>query len=298
MTRNFSPLEFTAKSATPSRTSCMQALGDLKTLISREIAHQALLGLIRGFNHTMVGELAKTCPLSGRAFLDVGASVHGYALEAALERGVALYEGIDLGISRHWRSPVVEFVNPEGSRGRLRQMNAEKLEFPDESFDCLLSISTFEHFLQPAAVLQEMYRVLRRGSVALVSFEPIWTASYGHHLHHFGEVSNLVPPWSHLFLSEEQMRGVLGRLPWPTRAPIDLEGALHWIYHAQDLNRFDIHALRIVFERSPFEIAQFYPLRDEVSTELYGIAAYLSRILPYTADELLNKGLSFLLRKH
>jgi SAM-dependent methyltransferase len=276
----------------------MQTLGNLKTLIGREIANQTLLGLIRGFNHSMVGELAKACSLSGRAFLDVGASVHGYALEAALERGVALYEGIDLGVSRHWRSPIVEFVSPAGSRGRLRQMNAEKLEFPDESFDCLLSISTFEHFLQPAAVLQEMHRVLRPGSVALISFEPIWTASYGHHLHHFGAVSDLVPLWGHLFLSEEQMRQVLGRQPWPSDAPINIENALRWIYRGGDINRFDIQALRIFFEESPFEIAWYQPLRDEISPERCGIAAYVSQLVPYAEDELLTKGLSFLLRKH
>lgn len=275
----------------------MQKLTDLKTLISRETADHPHLGPIRGFNHTMVGELAKNCPLSGHALLDVGASVHGYALEAALERGVILYEGIDIGVSRHWKSPRIEFTSPDGRIGRLREMNAERLEFPEDSFDCLLTISTFEHFLRPAVVLAEMHRVLRHGGVALVSFEPVWTASYGHHLHHFGEVNNLVPPWSHLFLTEEQMCEVLARQPWPSNAPIDAEDAIHWIYYGKDINRFDIRELRDFFLKSDFEIVWMHSIPDKPSDSHATVAAYVSRIVPYTADELLTRGLSLLLRK-
>jgi SAM-dependent methyltransferase len=109
----------------------------------------------------MIGELNKIYPVAGSKLLDVGASPRGYALEAAVAYGVAIYEGIYIGESQYWNASVVEFVGPEGQAGRLREMNAETLKFDEGTFDCLLSISTFEHFLKPDIVLSEMHRVLR-----------------------------------------------------------------------------------------------------------------------------------------
>ncbi|MBE7212376.1 MAG: hypothetical protein INR65_15250, partial [Gluconacetobacter diazotrophicus] len=63
-------------------------LDALRGILDQETAGQAHLADIRRFNHSMVGELGKCCPLEGCSLLDLGASVHGYALEAALERGV------------------------------------------------------------------------------------------------------------------------------------------------------------------------------------------------------------------
>ena len=142
-----------------------------------------------------------------------------------------------------------------------------------------------------------MFRVLRPGGVALVSFEPVWTASYGHHLHHFGAVSDLVPPWTHLFLSKDQMRAVLDRQAWPADAPIDRAEALDWIYDGDGINRYTLSQLRKYFEGSRFEIDWLVPLVDESTVEQEAVAAYLARSLPYSAAEMLTRGLSLLLRK-
>ena len=273
------------------------SLGTLRGILDREVAAAPHLDGLRRFNHLMVSELGKCCPLAGRAVLDLGASVHGYALEGALERGVARYEGIDWGVAWHWGAQSVEVAGPDGRTGNLRQMDAEQLDFPDGTFDCLLSVSTFEHFHGPERVLAEMFRVLRPGGAALVSFEPVWTASYGHHLHHFGEVSRLVPPWSHLYLSKEQMRAVLARQDWPAGAPIDREGALRWIYEGDGINRRDLQHLKGCFEASAFALDWMVPLPDETDPTYPVVANYLSRVLPYTADELLTRGLSLVLRK-
>ncbi len=272
-------------------------LDALQEILRREVTEHAHLGGLRGFNHQMVDELGKVRPLAGCALLDLGASVHGYALEAALLRGVSLYEGVDLDITRHWGAPEVEVTALDGSVGRLRQRDAEDSGFAADSFDSLLSISTFEHFHHPDTVLREMHRVLRPGGVVLVSTEPIWTASYGHHLHHFGAISDLVPPWSHLFLSKDQLRAVLARQTWPADAPIDREAALHWIYDGGGVNRHDIHRLKAYFEQSPFDLDWLVQIPDELTPERTATAAYVARLLPYTADELLSRGLSLVLRK-
>ena len=176
-------------------------------------------------------------------------------------------------------------------------MDAEELAFADAAFDCLLTVSTFEHFHRPERVLAEMFRVLRPGGVALVSFEPVWTASYGHHLHHFGEIGRLVPPWSHLFLGKDQMRAVLARQDWPADAPLDRTEALHWIYDGEGINRHGIRHLKTCFEASPFDLEWLVPLPDETVPAAPAVADYLARVLPYSAGELLTRGLSLLLRK-
>lgn len=275
----------------------MRPFAELQARILGEVTAYPHLGAIRDYNRAMIGELGKSAELRGKRLLDLGGSVHGFALEAALDREVALYEGIDFDVARHWQVPEVEFTAAPDRVGRLRQMNAEELRFDEASFDCLMTISTFEHFARPDVVLAEMFRVLRSGGVAMVTFEPIWTAPGGHHLHHFGALSQLAPPWSHLYLSEAQMREALGRQPWPADAPVDVDGAVRWIYRDQDINRFGIRELIAFFERSPFEIVWVCPVQDAVPAEVSAVAAYLARVLPLTSDELLTRGLSLLLRK-
>ena len=119
--------------------------------------------------------------------LDIGASPHGYALERALDLGAAEYVGVGLDVDQP-----VEVLGHE-SLGLLLPMNAEQLAFEDEGFDAVLSMSTFEHVQDVPAVLREINRVLRRRRKALITFEPVWTCSYGHHLHHFGAISQHMP---------------------------------------------------------------------------------------------------------
>jgi SAM-dependent methyltransferase len=184
---------------------------------------------------------------------------------------------------------------PEGV-GRLLNMDAEALALPDESFDLALSLSSFEHFGDGARVLQELHRVLVPGGAAFVSFEPIWTCSYGHHLHHLPELASLVAPWAHLLWTPETMRQAL--LPrWPARAELSLDQAVHWVYEGPFINRLPIDALRRLFERSPFEIEWQVPLRDSDEGGKPELARYLERLLPWSADELMTIGFSILLVK-
>lgn len=272
-------------------------LGKLRQRILVEIETDPHLKAIRAHNHVVVGELAKDVRLRGSTMLDLGASIHGYALEAALEQGVGRYEGIDIDVERHWGQALVEVQGPPDGMGRLRQMRAEKLDFPDNEFDCILSMSTFEHFLEPSTVLSEMFRVLKPGGVALVSFEPVWSWAYGSHLQHFGPIFGVAPPWSHLILDEKRMRLVLERQKWPAGAPVSLNETLHWIYRSAHLNRRTIRELKAIFAASDFEIAWTLDQLDPVDDTLAMIASYISTLVPLTPEELLCRGLSLLLRR-
>lgn len=63
----------------------------------------------------------------------------------------------------------------------LRQMDAENLAFPDESFDYVFSYNSFEHFTRPDRVLDEAKRVVKKGGNIWLAFAPLYFSSYGEH---------------------------------------------------------------------------------------------------------------------
>ena len=245
---------------------------------------------VRAYNHAMIDVLAELRPIVGKRLLDVGASPHGYALERALRERVSAYLGVGLGVHE-----TVE-VRHRGNVGRLVYMNAEELTFQPETFDLILCLSGFEHFSDGAKVLREMHRVLKPGGSVLIHFQPVWTCSYGHHLHHVESLAKLIPPWAHLVWSEETMRGALEG-QWPTDAAMSLEDAIGWIFRSPEINRVDIVTLRSMFCTCEFEMEWMTPLPDDESDYRPVIADYLAKILPYSADDLMTVGFSILMNK-
>jgi SAM-dependent methyltransferase len=265
-----------------------QTLDDYVTTIDAFVQARPDLAPVRGYNHAMVDVLDSAVPLSGHVVLDVGASPHGFSLEHTLRKGAAEYIGMGLGV---WE-PVV--VHHGAATGRVVQGKAEALPLDAESVDVAMSLSTFEHFADGPAVLREIHRVLRPAGQLFVNFQPVWTSSEGHHLHHLESVTRLIPPWAHLLWTPEGMRRAL-ESRWPPDAPLTLDEAVAWIYESSEINRIDVVTLRRVFEASPFDMEWMAPLPED--RDLSGLAAYLARVLPFSADDLLTRGFSIMLRK-
>jgi SAM-dependent methyltransferase len=251
--------------------------------------NKALLDGIRAFNHDTVNELNKVRPLRDAFVLDIGASPHGYALERALAQSARLYVGVGLDISR----PQV-VVGADGSLGMLLKGDAASLPISSDTFDLVLSISTFEHVLDVDAVLSEIGRVLRVGGQALLTFEPIWSGAHGHHLHHFGECAKVVPPWSHLTHTPEQFRAAMADR-WPEDAPISLGQAVKWVYFDRDINRLTVRDYRERFRQSGLDVEWMIDLKEPNPDESAAAKAAATTGLP--VDDLSTKGLSILLRK-
>ncbi len=251
--------------------------------------NQELLDGIRAYNHLQIDNLNSIRSLKRNLILDIGASPHGYALERALELGVTLYVGIGLDVT------AAQCVRVDsGSTGLLFNMDATALQFPAEIFDIVISLSTFEHVLDVSTTLSEIARVLRPDGIALISFEPIWSCSLGHHLHHLGHCAQTVPPWAHLIWSANEMRQFLtGR--WPPDAPISIDQAIEWIYEGHDINRLTVRQLRTDFANSPLQIEWIVDMKEE-NIDLAAAQA-ASEATGLTIEELITRGLSVLLKK-
>jgi SAM-dependent methyltransferase len=69
---------------------------------------------------------------------------------------------------------------------------------PDEKADVFVSVDSFEHFDDPAAVLNEMYGLLKPDGCVLAAFGPTWYHPLGGHLFS-------VFPWAHLLFTEKSL---------------------------------------------------------------------------------------------
>ena len=266
--------------------------------IQSDIAARPHLPALRNFNHDSLKILSAQMGrnLSTARILDVGASVHGYALESAITLGYQQYIGIDLGITRVWGVPFLE-VTDGANRHVLCQMDAHRLWLEDESVDAVICLSGFEHYLYPEMALREISRVLRKGGVALITYEPIWTCSYGHHLHHFGLGFAQVPPWAHLILNKAQMTLLLADKPWPEQCPITRAQAVDWVYDGREINRrdYDFHH-QTLRDLKCSEVLWLVP-HDDADPVAIAAADYAASLLPYTREKLLSRGFSFCFRK-
>jgi len=252
-------------------------------------SNRNLLNAIRNYNISMIDQMNSIRALKGTLILDIGASPHGYALIRAMEQGSALYIGIGLDIeeSRY-------IVGNFGNAGMLIKMDGTSLQFPDNMFDEVISISTFEHISNIDAAMFEIERVLKPGGLSLISFEPVWTCSYGHHLHHFGECASLLDPWSHLMHTPDQLKEKLID-KWPSDAPLTLDQAIEWIYFGNNINRKNIGQFIEAFNTCPLDIRWMVRINEEsVDRELLDKA---SRITGFPPEDLSAKGLSVLMMK-
>jgi SAM-dependent methyltransferase len=114
-----------------------------------------------------------------------------------------------------------------------------------ERADLILSFDAFEHFSDPAAILDIMSQLLKPGGAVLASFGPTWLHPYGGHFFS-------VFPWAHLLFSERAL------IEW--RARFRSDGARCFGDVDGGLNQIRIAGFERLVEASPLKI-------DWLSTE-------------------------------
>jgi len=108
--------------------------------------------------------------------------------------------------------------------------------------DVITAIDSFEHFDNPALILQEMSRHLKPQGCVLTAFGPTWYHPLGGHLFS-------VFPWAHLIFTEKSL------IRW--RSDFKSDGAASFREVAGGLNQMTIKRFVRIVGESPFRFDEF-----------------------------------------
>ncbi len=173
--------------------------------------------------------------------LDMGCDCSGRQL-AEISRFV---RGEVCGINIPHNFPSPSAIHTAGPQVRLLRMDGMNLEFPDESFDLVVSANVIEHVPDPIKFIQEAARVLKPHGVCYLETAPLWSSPRGHHIMEsmiaencpwetqFKDDGTVVRDWSHLAFSRQQMeKSIADKLSAETTNYI-----LSYLYDSNDLNK-------------------------------------------------------------
>ena len=126
--------------------------------------------------------------------------------------------------------------------GRRRAINAgvaDRVSFGTECHepvDAIVSLDAFEHFEDPASILELMHTLLKPGGRIHASFGPTWFHPYGGHLFS-------IFPHSHLIFTERSL------IRW--RSDFKTDGTTRFHEVAGGLNKMTIGRFERLVEQSP-----------------------------------------------
>jgi len=175
---------------------------------------------------------ALVAELAGRTVVDFGCAYGTEALELA-HAGAARVIGVDI------QERYLEVARRAAADAGL----ADRVTFstePPRAADAIISIDAFEHFDDPAGVLQVMHDMLRPGGRVYAAFGPTWYHPLGGHLFS-------VFPWAHLAFTERAL------LRW--RADFKSDGATRFGEVEGGLNRMTIRRFLALVAASPLQLA-------------------------------------------
>jgi len=167
--------------------------------------------------------------------LDFGCGPGTEAVEIA-ERGARRVIGLEL--YQKWIRASTALAEARGV--------AEKCYFGkswDAPVDIILSLDSFEHFADPAAILRIMHRLVKPTGCVIASFGPTWYHPLGGHIYS-------VFPYSHLLFSDAAL------VRW--RSLYKTDGAR--TIEESGLNRITVRKFEKLVSESPFRFADFEPV--------------------------------------
>jgi SAM-dependent methyltransferase len=169
--------------------------------------------------------------IAGRTVIDFGCGEGAEALEM-VHLGAKRVIGIDN------REQVLEIARSKAIEAGV-QDNSVFASATGERADIIVSIDSFEHFADPAAILHGMSTLLKPRGEVMISFGPTWYHPLGGHLFS-------VFPWAHILFSEEAL------IRW--RSTFKTDGATRFNEVAGGLNQMTIGRFEKLVEKSAFNI--------------------------------------------
>lgn len=172
--------------------------------------------------------------VKGKVVLDFGCGTGAESVEMA-QHGARRVIGIDI------QERFLRVAREHAARSGV----ADRCEFvteTDERVDVIVSIDSFEHFDNPADILEVMRGRLKLDGYVIASFGPTWYHPLGGHLFS-------VFPWAHLVFTERAL------ILW--RSDFKTDGATRFHEVAGGLNSMTIRRFERLVARSPFRFAEF-----------------------------------------
>jgi SAM-dependent methyltransferase len=195
---------------------------------SRYMSGDAYAGKIK--IRTLLGD-ALFNELRGNTVIDFGCGEGDDAITLA-KNGALRVIGIDI------RESVLDRARQKARRDGLENVCLFSTAI-NEQADAIVSIDSFEHFADPAAILLTMASLLKPGGSLYASFGPTWYHPLGGHLFS-------VFPWAHLLFSEKAL------IRW--RSDIRSDGATRFGEVEGGLNQMTIARFEKLAKQSPFVI--------------------------------------------
>lgn len=194
-----------------------------------------------------LGFLVKTVPgfpslIKDKDVLDFGC---GYGLQAiAMARsGARSVTGLDL--------PRPALLERWQAIRKLELTNVKLLsDAPEGQFDVVVSCSSFEHFSEPAAIVEQLRHHTRPGGLVIISFAEPWLSPRGSHCDHFTRL-----PWVNCLFPEKAVLAV--------RSRYKQDGALRYEDVEGGLNRMTIRKFEKLIRNSGMRILSLhlFPIR-------------------------------------
>ena len=213
--------------------------GTLGTLLLTRIAGKNDVGHLTGAAYENRSKLEALLGqgffthIRGRRIIDFGCGTGDEAVEMA-QRGAAHVTGVD-----------IRRVFLEQARARAAAAGvADRCTFtdsPDQPADVVVSLDSFEHFADPAAILDVMAKYLIPDGTVVVAFGPTWYHPYGGHLFS-------VFPWAHLVFTEKALLG-WRKVIRPNQRARSIQEC--------GLNKITIRRFERIVNESPFRFAAF-----------------------------------------
>jgi SAM-dependent methyltransferase len=170
--------------------------------------------------------------IAGKTVVDFGCGDGSDAIEM-VRKGARRVIGIDI------REEILEAARQKARQAGVAD-NCLFATSTSELADVVVSVDAFEHFADPARILQIMSDLLQPEGHVLVSFGPTWYHPLGGHLFS-------VFPWAHLIFSEQALIG------W--RSTFKSDGATRFSEVAGGLNQMTIARFEKLVAASPFRFS-------------------------------------------
>jgi len=121
--------------------------------------------------------------LKGADVLDIGAGT-GENLWISKEYGFGSATAVDYSADRY-KERLPDLEPDIAARITFLEGDMETVPLPENSYDLILSVNSFEHFPDPTAILQKCFQLLRSGGFFYTHFGPLFRSAHGAHRYRF-----------------------------------------------------------------------------------------------------------------